>query len=372
MRILASILCLAILESCNPSYDQNLLVNNTTNYFNRNVDSIVIDKMTQYKVPGLSIGLVRNDSIVYMNGYGVKGIEERNVVTENSIFHTASISKMFTALAIMDLVKNLKLSLDDRLVDVVPELNYDDKRVELITIKNLLNHTSGLPDVNNYNWHNNNHSTHALKDFVLGQKIQLVINPSTKYLYSNLGYDIIGYVIEKVSGSNFDVYLKENILNKNKMYESDFRIFHIADSLKTTPHSKRWISNKVYERKTYPYTREHAPSSTLNSSTKELSQWMISFMNDLKHPDSVYERMIETSSNSQVGLGFQLGNINSVRTIGHYGGDKGFRSYLIMLPDKKIGLVLLANCDYNEDFRQEILQPIAILMLMQSQLNLED
>ena len=69
------------------------------------------------------------------------------------------------------------------------------------------------------------------------------------------------------------------------------------------------------------------------------------------------------SSNPYIGLGFQLSNINSKKTIGHYGGDIGFRSYLIMIPEEKIGLVVLANCDYDDDFREEILHPIAKRML---------
>jgi len=64
-----------------------------------------------------------------------------------------------------------------------------------------------------------------------------------------------------------------------------------------------------------------------------------------------------------IGLGFQLNHLYSEKTIGHYGGDKGYRSYLIMVPEKNIGLVLLSNCDYDEDFRQEILHPIVKLML---------
>jgi CubicO group peptidase (beta-lactamase class C family) len=75
--------------------------------------------------------------------------------------------------------------------------------------------------------------------------------------------------------------------------------------------------------------------------------------------------MIEPTflSNPYISLGFQLSEIYSKKIIGHYGGDKGFRSYLIMIPEENIGLVLLANCDYDEDFRQEILHSIAKLML---------
>ena len=93
---------------------------------------------------------------------------------------------------------------------------------------------------------------------------------------------------------------------------------------------------------------------------------MISFMHTLKDLENTsYKQMIAPTftPNAHIGLGFKLGSIMSQKTIGHYGGDRGFRSYLLMIPEERIGLVLLANCDYNEDFRQEILHPIAKLML---------
>jgi CubicO group peptidase (beta-lactamase class C family) len=329
------------------------------------VDSVVVNKMNQYNIPGLSIGLVRNDSILYTKGYGVRCIEKNDLVTENTIFHTASISKLFTAVATMKLIEQNGITIDDKLVEILPELKYDDERVNEITIKNLLNHTSGLPDISNYHWDNNHQSDNSLREFVLGFNLKLNSEPSSEYQYSNLAYDILGYVIEKVSGSTFDDFLKENVLNKSGMYSSDFRYFKIHDSLKTSPHSKRWVTKKIYKRETYPYTREHAPSSTLNSSSKDLSKWMISFLQTLNDSVSINQSMINSSSNSTpyIGLGFQLDAINSEKVIGHYGGDKGFRSYLIMIPDEKIGLVVLANCDYNEDFRQEIIHPIVKLML---------
>lgn len=362
------ILSLTILQSCsNNEFKQNIEVSKTIISFRGKVNSIVINKMNQYNIPGLSIGLIRNDSIIYTKGYGIRSIKTGDLVTENTIFHTASISKLFTAEATMKLIAQNVIKINDKLIEILPELKYDDKRVEDITIKTLLNHTSGLPDISNYHWGNNNQSDNSLKEFVLKLNLKLDSDPSTKYEYSNLGYDILGYVIEKVSGANFDDFMKENILNKSGMYSSDFRYFKIHDSLKTSPHSKSWITKNIYERKTYPYTREHAPSSTLNSSSKDLSKWMISFLKTLDDSDfnNKFPTMIEPTflSNPYIGLGFQLSEINSKKIIGHYGGDKGFRSYLIMIPEENIGLVLLANCDYDEDFRQEILHSIAKLML---------
>jgi CubicO group peptidase (beta-lactamase class C family) len=350
------------------SFNQNLEVASSLSFVQQ-VDSIIVNKMNQYNIPGLSIGLIKNDSVIYANGFGVRNIKTNDIVTENSIFHTASISKLFTALAIVQLIREDYLSLDSKLIELIPELNYSDEKVHEITIKNILNHTSGLPDVDDYNWENNNQSENSLKEYILRLNLNLQFDPSSEYQYSNLGYDILGYVVEKVSGSSFDDYVKENILNQVEMYNSDFRFFKILDSLKTSPHSRERVSGKIYVRKTYPYTREHGPSSTLNSSSKELSLWMITFLRSLNIQDStnVYKQMIEPSfsSHPNIGLGFQLYDFDSTKAIGHYGGDKGFRSFLMMIPEKKIGLVVLANCDYKDDFRQEIVHSIAKLMLIE-------
>ena len=146
----------------------------------------------------------------------------------------------------------------------------------------MLNHTSGLPDVSNYHWKNNNQSKSSLKDYVLNLNLKLDSQPGTNYAYSSLAYNILGYLVEKLSKMSFEDYVKTNILNTNEMYNSDFRYFKIPDSIKTAPHSKRLLTKNVYVRKNYPYTREHAPSSTLNSSAEDLSKWMISFLKTIK------------------------------------------------------------------------------------------
>lgn len=357
-----------ILQSCSDqSFKQNLEVKSALNGFNEKVDSIVINKMNQYNIPGLSIGLVRNDSVIYTKGYGVRNVENSTLVTENTIFHTASISKLFTASAIIKLVNDEELSLDDKLYEIVPELQFNDQRIKKITIKDLLNHTSGLPDVRNYNWENNSQSNTSLKEYVISLKLELESEPSLTYSYSNLGYNLLGYVIEKKTNSSFEDYLKNNLLNPSGMVFSDFRYFYIPDSLTTSPHTKNKITGNVYERDTYPYTREHAASSTLNASAVELSRWMIYFMQESKRntPGNNYSLTLKPTSAkfSQIGLGFQQYEFDAKHAIGHYGGDKGFRSFLMMIPEENIGLVVLGNCDYEEDFRQEIIHPIAKLML---------
>ena len=276
---LITVFSFLILQSCsNIGFQQDIERNQSVNGFAEKVDSIVAGKMNNYNIPGLSIGLVVSDSIIYAKGYGLKRIENPEPVTEHSNFHAASISKLFTAQAVIMLLAGNDISLDEKLTNIIPELRYEDNRIEDITIKTLLNHTSGLPDVSNYHWKNNNQSKTSLKEYVSSLKLRLDSQPGTQYNYSSMAYNILGYAVEKLSKTSFEEYVKENILDVSGMHNSDFRYFKIPDSIKSSPHSKKRITKKVYTRKTYPYTKEHAPSSTLNSSATDLSKWMISFL----------------------------------------------------------------------------------------------
>lgn len=365
-EFLVFVLSTLILCCTGKSFNQKMITTGPTITFADKVDSVVINKMNEYNIPGLAIGIVKNDTITYTKGYGIKNIDTKELVTEHTVFHTASISKIFTALAIVQLEEKQYLDIEDKIVDLIPELKFNDERVKKITLKHLLNHTSGLPDIKDYNWDHNHTAKTSLGDFILGQNLIVESEPGTVYSYSNMGYNILGYVIEKVTSTSFENYVKDNLLNSSGMYNSDFRYFKIPDSLKTSPHSKSWITGHSYAREVYPYNREHAPSSTLNSSVKELSNWMISFLKILDSTSSEYnyKKMLEPdASNSHIGMGFQLYSFEFKKAIGHYGGDKGFRSFLMMIPEEKIGLIVLANCDYKEDFRQEIIYSIVKQML---------
>lgn len=326
----------------------------------RYVDSLVVGKMREYHLPGMAIGIVNNGSIVHVAGYGIREVGGVAKINANSIFHTASVSKLLTANAIMNLVREGTISLEDPVVKYLPDLNSSDSRVGLINISHLLSHTSGLRDIQNYHWRRNNHDDNSLQKYILSKRIKLRSNPGTFYYYSNLGYDMLGLVIERVTKLTFDDYLRQAILDPAGITNSDFRYFVIQDSLKTSPHSRTKLSGKIFSRKVYPYTREHAPSSTLNASVIDLCKWMNMFMADQELSEAMFTPHHKFS---HIGLGVQLKTLFGRKAGGHFGGDKGFRSYLIMFPDYEVGLVILANADFNEDFRQEILHPIAAYVL---------
>lgn len=335
--------------------------------FEARMDSLITAKMEAYQIPGLAVGIVKDGSILQAKGYGVTNIETGNPVTENHVFHVASVSKLFTALAIAELVAEGKLKYSDKLVDIVSTLSYTDTRVEAITLKQMLNHTSGIPDIFDYDWDKAYKEDNSLRKYVENKKIRLLSDPGTNSRYSNLAYDMLGLVVEEASGELFEDYIKKKWLDPSGMKSSDFRYYLTPEGLRTSPHTLRRIGNRVVVRSDYPYNREHAPSSTLNASVTDLSRWMISFMDSLKNSSrkELYREMTIPSStiDSRAGIGFQLWETVGYPSIGHFGGDQGFRSLLFMVPERETGFVLLVNCDYKDDIRQEVLRELAYWLL---------
>lgn len=328
------------------------------------IDSIVQARADAYQLVGLSMGVVRGDEVFFAKGYGTRQLNTRKPVTENSIFHVASVSKLFTAMAVMKLMEESKMGLETPVVNIVPNLNYSDEQVSEITVQQVLNHTSGLPDVYNYNWKSYRKQENSLREYFKDRKLKARSTPGTVYDYSNLAYDLLGLLVEELAGMSFEDYVKQALLSPAGMKQSDFRHFLIPEELRTRPHTKNRVSGKISERSVYPYNREHGPSSTLNASARELSLWMIHFLKALKN-DKLYQSMLEKSTEASpyIGLGFHLVKINGFDAVGHFGGDTGFRSALFMIPEKKLGFVVLGNVDYKDDFRQELIRDISKLML---------
>ncbi|MEL6670509.1 MAG: serine hydrolase domain-containing protein, partial [Bacteroidota bacterium] len=198
------------------------------------IDAIIYEKMIQHQIPGLSIGIVSGGATYYTNGYGVRNMDSEEAVSDQSIFHTASISKLFTAHAIMNLVENGTLQLDDRVSKLLPNIQSEDARFSQITIAHLLSHTSGLPDISNYHWSRNDQSDDALKQYILSQNFKLKSEPGQSYRYSNLGYNLLGYIIQQVTEMAFEDYIRSSILEPLQMHDSDFRYFRIDESLRTS------------------------------------------------------------------------------------------------------------------------------------------
>lgn len=182
--------------------------------------SIYIEKVG---ITGFSVGVVKDNKIVYAKGFGVRDFETQEPVTAYSLFHMASISKPFVATAIMQLVEEGKIILDKSLVTYLPYFQLDDERYNEITVRQMLSHVSGMPRAMDYHWDQPEYDEGALERYVRSLADQkLLFTPGDEFSYSNVAYEVLGDVIAKVSGQPFENYEKENILAPLGMDQSTF------------------------------------------------------------------------------------------------------------------------------------------------------
>jgi len=329
----------------------NLQEKNDISEKEKRIEVFINKLINAYQIPGLTLAIVENDQMIMAKAYGVKSIDTKEPITTRSIFHMASVSKPFAATAIMQLVENGKIKLDDPLIKYLPYFKLDDPRYKEITIKQMLTHTSGIPDVRDYEWDKPQFDDGAAERYVRSLSDEKMIGgPGEKWRYSNMAFDILADVIAKVSGKTFEDYVKENILNPLDMKESDFLRKRIKPELRTAAHV---FNIQPEASKVYPYNRRHAPSSCLNANVIEMCNWAIANMNkgvfkenkilESSSYDLLFKPQATIDEQQSIGLSWFLGTHRDTKTISHGGGDLGFRSYIIMLPEKSIALVTASN-----------------------------
>ncbi len=327
----------------------------------KDLDRIIIEYINGEFVPGLSVGVVYNDEVIYTKGFGVKNVDTKEPIDENSLFHMASVSKTFVATGIMQLVQQGKIHLDKYVIEYLPYFKLKDDRYKKITIRQLLTHISGMPDEDDYEWDKPRYNEDALERYVKSiSGRELMWEPGEKFAYSNIAYEILGNVIEKVSGMSFEKYMKENILNVVQMKESNFFKPLVSKELLTSPHVldiKNGYGATVSE--VFPYNRAHGPSSTLCSNVVEMCNYAIANMkvgkfkeNKILEAHSYLELWRKHASTgwggytSEIGLAWFLGEYKGNKVRSHSGMDTGFRSNLIILPERDIAVVVMINSDY--------------------------
>lgn len=307
--------------------------------------------ITAYDLPGVAVGIVKDNTIVYAKAYGHINTETKEPLKLTSMFHMASVSKPFVATAIMQLVEQNKIHLDSTIVSYLPYFKLDDDQYKNITIKQMLNHISGMPDVQDYEWHIPTYDEGALEQYVRSissKKMQSA--PDENFAYSNMAFDCLGDVIAKVSGMSFAEYEKKYILNPSGMHKSTFLKPDYLPENWAAPHT-RIVTAKLWDE--YPYNRMHGPSSTLHSNIIEMCNWAMINLNrgsykgnTILNPDSydlLWKPWFQNGEDSYIGLSWFLSKFRNENTIGHSGGDTGFRTDFIMLPEKNVSIIVLCN-----------------------------
>lgn len=323
------------------------------------LSSSLVGQMRENCIPGIAIGIVLDGKIAYTKGFGVKSIESGEPVTDESMFHSASISKTFVTTSLMQLHERGLVDINKPVIAYLPYLKLKDERYKIITIKQMMSHLSGMPDVYDYEWEEPQYEEDALEKYVRSIfDFELLWEPGSGYSYSNLAYEILGDVIAKASDMSFEAYVKNNILLPLGMRDSSFLIKEISVSNMTSPHILS-LENGYHAAVNpyYPYNRIHGPSSTLWSNVRELCRYAIANLNkgsfecfDLLKNDSynmMWKPYAETNrKGTQIGLSWFMKQYKGVELIFHTGGDTGYASNLVLVPEKNAALAFYCNCDF--------------------------
>jgi CubicO group peptidase (beta-lactamase class C family) len=325
--------------------------------YRNELQPLIEDFVHQQQIPGFAIGVVQDDRLVYAHGFGAKNLApDHDPVTPRSLFHMASVTKTFVATSIMQLVEARKISLDAPVVQYLPYFRLADERYQTITVRQMVTHTSGMPDVQDYEWDKPQHDDGALERYVRSLSNQkLIFAPGTDFRYSNMAFEVLGDLIAKVSGESFDDYVQHHILTPLKMRDSTLLIKKTDPKLMTWGH-ERDKDGHVFPSKVYPYNRMHSPSSNLHSNVEDMARWALANLNhgeldgtrilNEQTYDIMWKPAHKLSDSDGVGISWFLGEYRGQATVSHGGGDPGYATFLVLLPEKKIAVVLMANCDW--------------------------
>ncbi len=322
------------------------------------------------KTVGFAIGIIKDGCVVYAHGFGKKKLAG-DPITTDSIFHWASVSKPFVATAIMQLSERGKLDLDARLVDILPDYVVTEPAQLKITIRQILLHISGIPDVEEYNWDKPEFDDGALQRWTLKNAPRaLLFEPGTHRTYSNLGFETLGAVIERVSGETFENYMAANIFKPLKMDDATFFYPDTPKAKRVNGHVGKSETKRIV--KHYPYNRRHAPSSTLNMSIDGMARYAMTLLNGgtidgarILDEETLIDMWIPRWTRDEEPLragamGWDHRYRNGHRLLLHSGWDDGFRSTLILLPDLKQAVYFVTN-DENSKPRDFIVPALVAL-----------
>jgi CubicO group peptidase (beta-lactamase class C family) len=251
------------------------------------------------------------------------------------------------------LVEQGRLILNAPVAGYLPYFTLKDARYQAITVQQMLSHVSGMPDVEDYHWDQPEYDEGALERYVRSLAPEtLLFAPGSQFAYSNIAYEVLGDLIAKISGHSFEEYMQAHLLHPLEMHTSTFLKAQVAPALATAPHIS---TPKLELSAVYPYNRAHAPSSTLHSSVIELGNWAIAhlkrgvFKGTRLLRAASYDRLwhpytpTEEGSDESMGLGWFLVRHRGRPGVGHNGGDIGFNTTLLLLPEDEIAVAVLAN-----------------------------
>ena len=355
------------------------------------IDQLYKEFALKNHFPGYAFGIVVDGQLVYKGNGGYANLEEKIPATSSSMFRIASMSKSFTALAILKLRDEGKLQLDDAVEKYIPALKGQGltKDAPLMTIRHLMTHSAGFPEDNPWGDRQLADTEEELNTLIKSQ-LSLSNTAGLEYEYSNLGFAMLGYIIHKVSGLTYDAYIAKNILAPLSMQGTSFEYTDVPKNLFANGYryiNEQWrkeqpLKNGIYgamggmitsidmfskyvalHEDAWP-ARDDAESFPIKrSSVREMHQ-PARFIG--LNPNTIFPsgKKLATTSSYSYGLNWTI-DAETKKSVGHSGGLPGFGSNWRFLPDYGIGVILFANVTYAPTSRINLIVLDTLIQLAQ-------
>ncbi|WP_406695519.1 serine hydrolase [Singulisphaera sp. Ch08] len=338
----------------------------------KKLESWITSEIDQKEIPGLSIALVDGQQIVWARGFGFADSRRRLPASAETVYRVGSVSKLFTDIAVMQLVEQGMLNLDTPVQEYLPEFAPKQTAGKPITLRHLMSHRSGLvreSPVGHYFDPTEPTLAASVKSL---NETALVYAPEFKTKYSNAGIAVVGRVLEQVGGEPFGPALERRLLGPLQLDRTRFS---------PTPDMKGLLANGVmstYDGRSFAaptFALGTAPAGNLYSNVLDLGRFLSVLFAEGKGPNGTtilksetLRQMIEpqfskSGDKTKFGFGFALAEIDGHRRIGHGGAIYGFATEVGALPDEKLGVVVIANRDCANALTKRVADTALRLML---------
>ncbi len=314
------------------------------------LDALIPSQLQTRNIAGAVVSVVKDGQVLLQKGYGYADVEAKKpIIADQTLFRPGSISKLFTATSVMQLVEQGKLDLDR---DVSDYLDFAIPKTypEPITLRRLLTHTAGFEETLKNLFVASEGDMKPLRTYLVNQMPARIFPPGKIPSYSNYGFTLAGYIVERVSGEKFERYIDNHILKPLKMNNSTFDQplpAQIASQV-----SKGYL-NATKKPRDFEFV-EAAPAGALSTTAADMTRFMLAFLQDgtvdgvstLK-PETV--RQMETRQFELnpmicgVGMNFMEYWLSPVRVIGHGGDTVYFHSDMVLVPDAHVGYFISYN-----------------------------
>lgn len=305
----------------------------------------IFKQWNRLDTPGAAVAVIKDGKPAYQKGYGSANLEYDVPIVPDTIFHVASVSKQFTAMALVLLEQEGKLSLEDDIHKYLTELpDYGHK----IAIRNLLQHTSGIRD----QWETLSLAGWRMDDVITQKQIlrmlfhqrELNFPPGTRHLYSNGGYTLAAEIVERVSGKPFPQFCDERIFRPLGMTHT-----HFHDDHRRIVRDRAYSYDKTNDGfRASPMNYANVGATSLFTTAPDLAKWLDNFREPKVGGPNAIARLQEQAvlANGEkidYALGVSVSKYRGLRTISHGGADAGYRSYVVWFPDQQLGVALVSN-----------------------------